>query len=681
MDRRNFFKTAATASGAALTGACSDQATELLPMLIPETEIPLGVEERRPSVCRECSAGCGTEVRVMAAERQVLRDGQTYRQHVAAIKKIEGNAADPVSGGRLCARGQAAVQRLYHPMRFRNPKRRGDSAPTDATWDEALALVQEKLAATDPAKVRFASKPGVSLRGLNIARFLEALGAPPATTLGVDDFAVEREAAKRVFGWDGLPVYDLQEADYALSIGADFLGGWVSPVFYARRFGHFRQGRETVRGMLVHAESRHSQTAWSADRWLALKPGLELELALAIGKLLIERGAAVSDALAARFAVGDPAATAAACGFGVERLEQTADGLVAARNPVVIAGASIVNANSTEAVSAALALNELLGAVGREGGVFPPVETPEALAGVRPESGADISDAEVLFVDGVNVPHLSPESMDVLERAFVVSFHSTPDNLTFGADVVLPAHDALESADAVWSETAPGPAIAGADAFVKPLYETRALEETLAAIAEGAGKTFEPVKLSDLLSRDERRAGGRWSRREAEDTGAPASLPDSDATETSPEDGYPVLFQTYLSPLTGDGSARELPWLQEAPDPTSSAMWSQPLEIDPGTARELGVANGDAVRVVSAHGELTAPAYVHPAAVPGVASLALGVRLASPLRLTSGADAATGARVMTGPVRLEKGEGGERLIQQSTVDREHRLVRIGDSHG
>ena len=182
-----------------------------------------------------------------------------------------------------------------------------------------------------------------------------------------------------------------------------------------------------------------------------------------------------------------------------------------------------------------------------------------------------------------------------------------------------------------------------------------------------------------MLSRTERRAGGRWAEREANRQTA-ASIPST--TLSSPGSGdFPFQFQTYLSPLLGDGSGSGLWWLQEAPDQTSSAMWSQPLEIDPATARDLGVANGDALRVISSSGELTAPVYVHPAAVPGVVSLALGARTGSPFALTSARESATGVPTMTASVRLMKTDGRPGFIQYSTVDREHRLVRIGESHG
>ena len=71
MERRNFFKLVGMTSGAALTGACGKPGQELIPLLVPEKQIVPGVEEWHPSVCRECSAGCGTIVRVMEAEREI----------------------------------------------------------------------------------------------------------------------------------------------------------------------------------------------------------------------------------------------------------------------------------------------------------------------------------------------------------------------------------------------------------------------------------------------------------------------------------------------------------------------------------------------------------------------------------------------------------------------------------
>ena len=122
MDRRNFFKIVSATSAGAL-GGCGKKTDKLIPLLVPEHEIVPGEEQWHPAVCGECGAGCGTLVRIMAGVRTVERNGEPFRERVAAIKKIEGNPLDPISGGRLCARGQASVQSLYHPDRLRGPMR------------------------------------------------------------------------------------------------------------------------------------------------------------------------------------------------------------------------------------------------------------------------------------------------------------------------------------------------------------------------------------------------------------------------------------------------------------------------------------------------------------------------------------------------------------------------------
>jgi anaerobic selenocysteine-containing dehydrogenase len=87
---------------------------------------------------------------------------------------------------------------------------------------------------------------------------------------------------------------------------------------------------------------------------------------------------------------------------------------------------------------------------------------------------------------------------------------------------------------------------------------------------------------------------------------------------------FPLHFQPYPSLQYHDGRGANLPWMQELPDPVSSSMWDLPVEIDAGTAARLNIATGDWLRVESPHGSLEATAYVHPAALPGVVSMAIG---------------------------------------------------------
>ncbi len=80
----------------------------------------------------------------------------------------------------------------------------------------------------------------------------------------------------------------------------------------------------------------------------------------------------------------------------------------------------------------------------------------------------------------------------------------------------------------------------------------------------------------------------------------------------------------YVSSQFGDGSAAHLPWLQEMPDPLTSAMWSSWVEINPQTAERMHIAQGDVVEVRSSQGTLRAPAMIFPGIAPEVIAMPIG---------------------------------------------------------
>ena len=712
MDRRNFFKLVGTASGGALTGACGKQAQELIPLLVPATEIVPGAEEWHPSVCRSCPAGCGTIVRVMQAERKIEVDGETVRQPIAAIKKIEGNPLDPVSGGRLCARGQAAVQGLYHPDRLTGPRKRAGARGSGGfdlvDWETTLSEVAAVLAGVDHSRIVYLTSAEIGTRSATAARFLDSIGAPPATMIGVGDFAVERRASQLAFGWDGLPVYEIQDATYVLSIGADFLGGWASPVFYSRRFGHMRRGRPGIRGKLVHAESRFSQTAWSADRWLPVAPGGEQALAMAIGHVVVSESLRendqAGDSLREAFAATDFSAACKDAGLEEMRVRGVARELAASTAPLVLAGASVVRPGSSKAVTAANALNLLLGNVGAKGGVMPPAAAPGGLAIERPTYRPleeQISKAEVVMIDGVNPLYATPWLAGPLAKVkLMISFAGFLDDTAAHADWILPDHHALEASAGVIPLMSPTAALTGAPAFVKPLYDTRATPDVLADLARRLDAAFEPVTLDSAYAllheqaADEestptdfsdyaRRQGGWWARERPADGPLPRTEPPGDWDPPVSDPAYPFAFQPYPALQFGFGGESHLPWLQQLPDPASSAVWNLPVEVDPATAEQLDVRNGDTLRVISPRGELEAPVYVNPAAIPGVVSMPIGQghgtfgryasgRGVNPLSIVDPVpEQETGVPAFGATrVRLEKGTTKQHLVQYAVVDRQ-----------
>ena len=82
------------------------------------------------TTCIYCGCGCGLYLQVL--------DGE--------IVGVLPDKEHPISRGKLCIKGWNAASFVNHPERLRTPLiRRGDSLK-EATWDEALTLVAEKLA-------------------------------------------------------------------------------------------------------------------------------------------------------------------------------------------------------------------------------------------------------------------------------------------------------------------------------------------------------------------------------------------------------------------------------------------------------------------------------------------------------------------------------------------------------
>ncbi len=84
------------------------------------------------TTCIYCGAGCGLYLQVL--------DGEI----VGVLPAKE----HPISRGSLCIKGWNAASFVYHPERLRTPLIQRDDGFEETTWDEALDLVAEKLAAT-----------------------------------------------------------------------------------------------------------------------------------------------------------------------------------------------------------------------------------------------------------------------------------------------------------------------------------------------------------------------------------------------------------------------------------------------------------------------------------------------------------------------------------------------------
>jgi anaerobic selenocysteine-containing dehydrogenase len=260
------------------------------------------------------------------------------------------------------------------------------------------------------------------------------------------------------------------------------------------------------------------------------------------------------------------------------------------------------------------------------------------------------------------------------------------------ADLILPDHHALETESIVFPPVA-GTRVAftATTPVVRPLYNTRAMAQALSDVAQKMNIKYELGSVKPELAKDETweavlAQGGLWRPEVSEPSGAITlhGKPTwSDASFAGAADEYPMYFQPYPSIQYHDGGGANLPWLQELPDPVSSSMWGLPVELDPQTAATLKVNTGDWVRVESPVGSLQAQAYVHPAALPGVVSMAIGGghinsgrygsgRGVNPLSIVSPQwEQTTNSLAFGGTrVRVSRLERSGELIQFSPNDRE-----------
>src|ERR1700677_5110996 len=684
MERRDFIKISALSSVMATLEACRAPEKQLI-RFVPEEELIPGIATWKPSVCTLCSAGCGLLVRVMQGEAEVVRHGQNGLIKMGLAKKLEGNPQHPVNHGKLCARGQAGLQVLYHPDRITHPIKRtgprGSGEFQEITWDDAVKELSAHLSALQASQsgnaLAFLARPLHGQRHELIERFLKAYGAPPAIWYQPFDAAVLRQANLLSFGHAALPTFDLARADYVISFGADFLGAWNSSVAQSIGYGVMRQGRPGRRAKFVQVESRMSQTGANTDEWIACRPGMEGVLALGIAHVILSEKLAPQAAgsragsLIAGWSAGLPDYSAEAVekqtgvpAAVIKRLahEITQSGSAAA----IVGGPPLAHTNG---VFNALAVNALESLVHREQilGFTPDLaqsapQMQASLASLKAFAQSALSGQphapQMLLLYEANPIFSAPPSVRIREALakipYIVSFGNFIDETSAQADLILPDHAPLES----WIDSIPESgslqAVASlAPPAVLPLHDTRSMPDVLLGLAHQLGgdvakalpfttydamlrAAFVPLRTRggsiDAKTEDDfwdaaQTQGGWW--------GAPSTSPAVAAAKrgpmlaASPEfagatGDFPFYFLPYVSQSFGDGSLAHLPWLQELPDVLTSAMWSSWVEINPKTGDRLGIKQGDLVEIASQHGSVRAAAVLSPGIAPDLVAMPVG---------------------------------------------------------
>jgi molybdopterin-containing oxidoreductase family iron-sulfur binding subunit len=616
--RRDFLKIMGTAGATTAAVGCGiDDPGKLIPYLVHPDQTTPGVSTYYATTCRECAAGCG-----LIAE---TRDGRTI--------KLEGNPEHPVNRGALCAQGQAALQGLYHPDRYRAPMVRNGDAWAEATWDDALRMLGERLAAVrasgGAARAAFINAHETGSFPAFLDEWLAAQGIGPHLSYEAHAQHAVMRAHREAYGvaW---PRLRFDQARLVVSFGADFLDDWGRSVPQQLDFADARADIERA-PRLVYVGPRRSLTGLNADEWIPARAGSEL----AIARLLLGEGSA--------------AQAAEASGVSAETLERLRREVQGAGRSMFLAGGTA--ANAYDLAVAATRLNRQLGNVGTTivpADGFADDDRAATLTDMLDLARRmDAGQVPLVMVRGANPVHTMPKAAG-FAAAFAkvpvkIGFSSYPDETMALCDIILPDHHPLES----WGAASPMPGVVSLQQpatqavfgqFDPRFAGTRPTADVLlqvakadaqsgarwAGVADWRALLFSRLPGGDRAVTDALATGILRGSLTAAARPAPRAAAASPAPPARTATAGDFDLVVYPSPVLGDGRGANKPWLQELPDPVTKIVWSSWVELHPATAERLGIARGDLVRVTTDAGSVVAPALPYLGIRPDTIGIATG---------------------------------------------------------
>ncbi|MGH7580588.1 MAG: molybdopterin-dependent oxidoreductase [Gemmatimonadales bacterium] len=636
LDRRRFLSVLGVTAGGgamALSGCSTDRVQKLVPYLVQSEDQVPGIATWYASTCTECSAGCGVHVRT--------REGRAV--------KLEGNPEHPINQGKLCSRGQAALQGLYNPGRIKAPMARSaDGGFVEIAWDDAIARLAAKLGEAGNRVAVISGAPRGTFSDL-LAEWTAALGGRLVRYESFDHEPV-RAANRQVFGLDQLPAHDFGRAKYIISFGADFLESWGSPVENQRGFAQAHGFADGDVARFVYAAPRRDLTGLNADEWVPIKPGSEAALALAMANVLVNRQSEDRAGLVAALASFTPAMAAQETGIPAETIERLAREFAGARPSLAVAGGvGSQHAASAEACAAVNVLNFVAGNIGetvRFAAELPTADGHGELA--RLSQAMDGGQVAVALVHDANPAYTLPKSSGFAARfakvGFKVSTSLYLDETAALCDLLLPQHHALER----WDDARPRAGVYGLmQPVMEPVFNTLPAGETLLRVsrkAAGALARFTAPTWDEHLKARWRELAAELGEADAaafwhaavqrggvyrDPPAAPdvaLALADGRLSYTKPtfEGDGSFTFLTYAHPMLHDGRGANKPWLMENADPVTKITWHSWVEVSPAAAKNLDVRDGEIVELTSPYGTVEGPVYVYPGIRDDAVAIPLG---------------------------------------------------------
>jgi MoCo/4Fe-4S cofactor protein with predicted Tat translocation signal len=255
-NRRDFLKFLGFSVTAASLAACEAPVNKAIPYVVKPEEITPGVANWYASTYYDGNDYASVLVKT--------REGRPI--------KIEGNELSKITMGGTNARVQASILSLYDSFRLTGPTANG----TPATWSNVDKEIGGKLAdiSTKGGAIRILSSTIISpSTNAVIAEFIAKYPTTKHVTYDAVSYSGIAKANAQSFGQELIPSYHFNEAEVIVSIGADFLANWLSPIEYAKQYSQTRKVNKTHTKMSKHYqfESNLSLTGANADERIPVK--------------------------------------------------------------------------------------------------------------------------------------------------------------------------------------------------------------------------------------------------------------------------------------------------------------------------------------------------------------------------------------------------------------------------
>jgi MoCo/4Fe-4S cofactor protein with predicted Tat translocation signal len=537
--------------------------------------------------------------------------------------KIEGNELSPVTKGGTSAAAQASVLSLYDNFRPKAPVANGE----EVSWSDADSEITSKLEAIHAkgGQIRIVSSSVISPSLKHaIKEFVAKYPNTKQVTYDAVSYSGILDANEKSFGKRVIPSYNFAQADVVVSVGADFLRNWVSPVEFSSQYAAKRKvNKENPDNLSKHFqfEGILSQAGSNADRRVVVKPSQHDAVVLALYNAVSGSG----------LSAGLDEETAKA-------VQEAAVALTSAKGKSIV----ISGSNNAETQVLVNAINNLLGNYGATIDFSNHYNLKQGNAQELAAFAAELKSGSVNAVIFLacnplyNLPNAS-EVKEALQKAeLTVSLSDQLDETAVAVNYLLPAHHYLES----WGDAEPKaghysitqPAIA-------PLFKTRNEIETLLSFTGKNVNAYDYIKLyweqfvypnqnsitpftafwdrsvhDGVASVDNKPAVPSFSGDAAAAASTVASLKSSGDLEVA----------VYEKGGIRDGKNAGNPLLQELPDPISKVTWDNYVALSPKFAAEKGLAANDLVKVKAGDYEVILPVHIQPGTAYGVLAIALG---------------------------------------------------------